>query len=118
MLGLVLIYFVGKYFYELADEHGKSNWGFAILGVASYYGGIIVGGVIIAIVAELLSPGFLNEDNEIFFSILALPLGIFSCWITYNLLKRAWSKPKEANRQTLDADLIAREPERYNKEER
>jgi hypothetical protein len=35
MLGLILIYFVGKAFYDLAGLHGKSQWGFAILGIVS-----------------------------------------------------------------------------------
>ena len=33
MLGLVLLYWIGKYFYKLAEEYDKSKWGFAILGL-------------------------------------------------------------------------------------
>ncbi len=35
MIELVLIFFVGKAFYDLAGRHKKHQWGFAILG--SYY---------------------------------------------------------------------------------
>jgi hypothetical protein len=119
MLGLVLLYFAGKAFYDLAGKYNKHQWGFAILGVVSYYGGLFFGGVLIGIVMELSSPGYIDEGNETFFGILAIPLGIFTCWLTYVLLKRAWSKPREIDRQTLDGDLIASQStERYNKEER
>ena len=33
MLGLLLIYFIGKYFYDLAAEFEKNKWLYAILGV-------------------------------------------------------------------------------------
>lgn len=47
MLGLVFIYFIGKYFYKLVEEFGKSKWGFVILGVVLYYGGVFLGGIIL-----------------------------------------------------------------------
>ena len=67
MLGLLLLYFVGKYFYNLAKEYNKSNWGFAILGIVVYYGGIIIFSFIIGIVAEIISPGFFDTFNETLF---------------------------------------------------
>ena len=33
MLGIVLWYFIGKSFADLADDYGKSRWGYGILGV-------------------------------------------------------------------------------------
>jgi len=38
MFGIILIYWVGKYFYQLAIEFNKSKWGYAVLGLATYYG--------------------------------------------------------------------------------
>lgn len=117
MLGLLLIYFVGKAFYDLAGKYNKSQWGFAILGVVSYYGGLLIGGFIIGIIMELNSPGYVDDSNSTFLGLLAIPLGVLTCWLTYVLLKRAWSKPKEIERNTLDADLISTEANRYDKGE-
>ena len=64
MLGLLLLYWVGKYFYKLAEEHDKSKWGFAILGVVSYYAGIVVFGFITGIVMELTAPGYIDTIHE------------------------------------------------------
>ncbi|TDN87659.1 hypothetical protein DET49_111107 [Salegentibacter sp. 24] len=37
MLGLLLLYWIGKYHYRLAGEYDKSQWGFTILGIVAYY---------------------------------------------------------------------------------
>jgi len=119
MIGLILIYFVGKAFYDLAKVHDKNAWGFAILGVASYYGGIFIGGMIIGLLVELFFlPGFIDETSDgesMWLGFAALPIGILTCWGTYHLLKRSLSKPKEVSRQTLDADLISQPADRYNR---
>ena len=41
-LGYILIFYIGFYFYRLAENHSKNKWLFAILGVAAYFFGIIV----------------------------------------------------------------------------
>lgn len=70
MLALILIYFAGKAFYDLAGKHGKHQWGFAILGVASYYGGIIFGGFLLGIVLEIFNPGTVESINETLLTIM------------------------------------------------
>jgi hypothetical protein len=47
MLGLVFIYFIGRYYYKLAENHNRSKWGFAVLGVATYYGGTFAAGALL-----------------------------------------------------------------------
>lgn len=118
MLGLIFIYWVGKTFYELADKYQKSNWGYAILGVVSYYGGIFLGGFIVGIILEFMSPGFVDEDNERWLSFLMIPIGFLTCWGTYTFLKRSWSKPPEISKHTLDSEFIPSDAQRYNREER
>lgn len=100
MLGLVLIYWIGKYFYKLADEFDKSKWGFAILGVVVYYSGaLILGGVTLGII-EVFSEGFIDSSNNFFLSLIAMPFGILSCYILYNLLNKKWKK------ETPKADVL------------
>ncbi len=92
MLGLILLYWIGKYFYKLAEEYNKSKWGFAILGVVVYYGGILSFSVIIGIMMEIISPGFFDTFNETLFSFLMLPFGILSCYLLYKYLEKTWKK--------------------------
>ena len=118
MLGIILIYWVGKAFYELAHEYNRNKWAFAILGVVSYYAGILLGGVALGVVLEIASPGYVNEDNERWLGFLTIPLGVLTCWGTYTLLKKSWSKPPEISKHTLDSELIPSDTPRYNREER
>ncbi len=119
MLGLILLIFAGRAFYNLAGQYKKHQWGFAILGVASYYVGLFVGGIIVGIVFELMSPGYVESANELLLGLLGVPIGILTCWLTYNYLKKSWAKPTEIERTTLDSDLIStRSEEGYNKDER
>lgn len=94
MLGLILLYWIGKYFYKLAEEYNKSKWGFAILGIVVYYGGILIFSLIVGIMTEIISPGFLDTFNETLLGLLMLPFGILSCYLLYKYLEKTWKKSK------------------------
>ena len=57
-----------------------------------YYAGIIFFGLIVGIVFEIMSPGFIDTVNDTLLSILMLPLGILCCYILYKLLEKTWEK--------------------------
>ena len=63
MLGLVLLYWIGKYYYKLAEVYNKSQWGFAILGIVVYYAGIVVFAFAVGIIAELVAPGAIEKES-------------------------------------------------------
>jgi len=108
MIGLFLIYFIGRSFYNLAGEHKKSKWGFAILGIVSYYLGTFLGGVLIAVVIELVLSGSIDEYSDTALAFMAFPLGLATCWLFHFLLKRHWTKrPAFNNDEALDSDLIS-----------
>ncbi|WP_067146725.1 hypothetical protein [Pseudotamlana agarivorans] len=102
MLGLVLLYWIGKYFYKLAETHNKSQWGYAILGVITYYGGIIVCGFIIVLLFELMSPGAIDSVNDSLLGILMLPFGILSCYLLYKYLEKKWQKEYSNPAELID----------------
>jgi hypothetical protein len=79
MLSLVLIYFVGRRFYDTAQKYNQSGWLYAVLGVLSYYGGIMVGAVILGIVLGLFFPAFLDETSEMLLGLMTIPIGILAC---------------------------------------
>jgi hypothetical protein len=107
MLGLVLIYFVGRKFYELAFEYNKSKWGFALAGVVSYYAVLLISVFIIGIIVEINSPGYITESNEMMFGLLGIPFGLLGCWGFYKILENNWSKDRaEAQPDTLDGGMI------------
>jgi amino acid permease len=108
MVGLILLYFVGKAFYDLADANNKGKWLFAILGVVSYYTGIMIGGILIGVGYELFI-GSVDDVNATLLGFFALPFGVLACWGFYRILKSQWQKKKtfsESSEDVLDANLI------------
>lgn len=105
MLGLLLIYFVGKKFYDLADNYNRSKWGFAILGILSYYVGLLAGafclGLALALAFDMMA---LDSTEELLVSLISIPIGILTCWGFYKLLESNWRK---TSRQGFDQILDA-----------
>ncbi|WP_339658707.1 hypothetical protein [uncultured Polaribacter sp.] len=102
MLGLVLLYWIGKYYYKLAEEYSKSKWGFTILGILSYYGGTIVFGFLFVIIAEIISPGYVDDFNDSLLGLLALPFGALACYGLYKYLEKTWIKEDPRNKNSID----------------
>ena len=92
MFGLILLYWIGKYFYRLAEKHHKSPWGFAILGVIVYYGGIAIFSIAFGITMEILNPGYLDTFDDTLFGVFMLPFGLLSCYLLYKYLEKTWKK--------------------------
>ena len=107
MLGLVLIFFVGKYFYDLAGRYDKSEWGFAVLGVIVYYAGTFLVGIIIGILGEFGVVDQIEEIPTMVLSVLAIPAGMLTAYLTYRYLENRWDRPVyEPPSEVLDSDLI------------
>lgn len=105
MLGLILIYFIGKRFMNLAEARGKHRWGFAIAGVASYYVGTFIAGVGIIIYQEIAFADTYRGvgSSDIALSLISIPFGILACFGFYKILEKTWSKnPNEFNPDILD----------------
>ena len=122
IVGLILIYLVGKAFYELARKHNKNMWGYGVLGVVSYYAGVFGSAIIAGIVLEFTVPGFVDDLNENLVGIMLIPFGAITCWLTYAYLRKSWSKPTTIiDNSTLDAGLMSsprQETGTYNKDEK
>lgn len=109
MLGIFLIYFVGKKFADLAEIYEKSKWGYGILGVASYYMGTFLAVMAYIIYLELFTDQFFEDANETAINLLSIPFGILACWGTYKLLEANWKKNKKIKSdhyKVLDDDFL------------
>jgi len=92
MIGIFLIYFIGKYFYNLADEFDKNKWVFAILGVVTFYAAQVILGVILAISDLLFSTNLIEGSSDATLSFLGIPVGLLACTGLYFFLKKFWKK--------------------------
>ena len=108
MLGLILWYFIGKYFYDLAEHHKKSKWGYAIFGIFSYYLGPIIFGLSLAVYSEINSEFDIESIDSLAIDLLSIPLGLLSCWITYVLLKKRFErKSNSVSGDMLDYEILS-----------
>lgn len=93
MVAIVFLYFIGKAFYELAEEHDKRKWLWAILGVLSYYISAVILGIIMVILYDLLGIGFdIETMSEAALTIVTVVVGLLSCWGFYYFLKANWER--------------------------
>ncbi|WP_338763454.1 hypothetical protein WAF17_19655 [Bernardetia sp. ABR2-2B] len=107
MLGFVFMYFIGKYFYELAQKANKTKsimWLFAVLGVISYYIGTFIGGVAIGFFAVIFDIN-LTYYPDFAVNLVGVPFGILMCWGFYMILKNVWKK-NERETYIKDDDIL------------
>jgi len=100
MLGILLIYFVGRYFYRLAIEYNKRKWLWAIVGVGSWYAGILVFTIVLLLYAELTGNYELYELEDRVLNLIGIPFSLATSILFYMLLRHLWSK--KDNLDTLD----------------
>lgn len=109
MLGIVLIYFIGKIYYKLAEDFGRHKWGYAILGIITYYAGAFLVGITIGVLLELgvFSNLTLDDVSDTVLSVIAFPFGLLATWGLHRILKRQWSRlPRKEAVNALDSDLL------------
>ncbi|MBL7781846.1 MAG: hypothetical protein JNM22_11565 [Saprospiraceae bacterium] len=102
MLGLLLIYFIGEKFYQLAASFEKSKWGYAILGVVSYYIGTFIFGVVLFLVLDATGGNPEEDLDSTAMNVIAVPFGLLSCYILYIILKKNWEKNRIEDTDVLD----------------
>ncbi len=106
MIGLLLIYFIGKSFYSLAVKYNKSKWGFAVLGILSYYLGTFIAGIFMGLI-DLFAGTSITLLPTIAIGLIALPFGLLSCWGLHGILKSQWNKkPKLTENSLLDDNIL------------
>jgi len=98
MLGLLLIYFIGKRFHDLADDYDKSKWGFAIIGIVTYYAVSILLGVVLVV----LEVDFIERMNDMVLGLLLAPFGILGCVLLHYFLDNKWSNEKPKTDKMID----------------
>jgi hypothetical protein len=106
MIGLLLIYFLGKYFYDLAERFDKSKWGFAVLGVVSYYVGTFIGGILLFLFYEIFMTAAIIELNDWVLNLLALPFGLLAAFGLYKFLERRLTNAFNRGTNTIESNIL------------
>lgn len=93
MLGFIFIYWIGKYFYQLAETYKKNRWLFAILGVVVYYAGQAIIGVLLGL-GVMFFGWDIDFDNTLQMAVIGIPSGALIAYLFYFLLEKNWKKNK------------------------
>lgn len=89
--GILLIYFIGKHFYKLAEKFKQNKWLYAILAVVIYYAAGVVYVVTLVVLDDLFGFG-IDWDNAKGLEYLAIPIGLAADYGFHVLLKKKWEK--------------------------
>ncbi len=97
-LGYVFLFYVGFYFYRLAENHNKNKWLFAIIGISTYFFGVIV--------YPLYLRFFNSEDIEGFdissISLKSFLVGFLFIFLLFQILNLVWNRKKKINKKEID----------------
>lgn len=103
ILGLVLLYWIGKYFYKLSEEYDKNKLGFTVLGIVVYYAGSILAGIIILLFIDIFSDDYSDDSiSDTMLSVISFPFGILSCYLLNRYLEKTWVKNKPNPNKLID----------------
>ena len=89
MFGILFIYFIGKYFYKLAEENQQNKWLFAILSIVIFYTGAFFGGIFLGIFFLMIDYDY-DWNNDRTNSLIGLPFGFLADYLFYYILKKKW----------------------------
>jgi hypothetical protein len=106
MLGIVFIYFIWKYFSQLATTYSKPNHiGWGILGVIVYYAGTFIAGILLGILYYSFNE--IGEMDNLVISLIAIPFGLAACWLLKRQLLKSWSanSTDSSDLDVLDQDI-------------
>lgn len=90
MLGILFLYWIGKYFYQLAQKFNQNKWLYAILGLGVFYGSQIVTAILIAIISEIFDLGI--DFESVIINLVGILFGGIACYLFYLLLEKVWKR--------------------------
>ncbi len=98
MVGLLFIFFIGRWFYNLVQGKGWQAWGLACIGVVSYYFGTIT----FVVVIELLDAFVFTEISLTLVEVVSFIPGLLFCYMVYVLCKKYIRKSQGTGSSTAN----------------
>jgi hypothetical protein len=104
MIGIFLIYWIGRKYYDLAMRHSRSAWGYAILGVVIYYSMQFFLGIFLGL---MFPEGMTNLDNssKTVLNLLGIPIGLGAWWGIFIYLRNKWEATEENNSNNYESEI-------------
>ena len=97
-LGYILIFYIGFYFYRLAENHKRNKWLFGFVGIATYLSGLAIYPLTIRL---LYSEESYNFDLTAI-SLKSFLIGLLSVFFLFQVLSLIWSRKKVTDKEDID----------------
>lgn len=91
MIALLLVYFIGKNFYELAHEHNRSPWGYATLSIVVFYALQFIIGFGIGIFMVITEVD-IESISQFVLGLIVVILSGLAIVGFHKILKKIWQK--------------------------
>lgn len=97
-LAYIFIFYIGFYFYRLAENHKKNKWLFSAVGIATYY----VGTIIYTLFLKLYHKEEISDFDFVSITIKSFLIGLLSVFFLFQLLSFIWSRKKKVKAKRID----------------
>lgn len=91
MLGIVILFSIGSYFYKLAEKFNKNKWLYGILGVVVYFVGTTLTAGMIGIIMGLINVDVTDKLARAI-GYATIPIGFLLTFVLYKILKPNWEE--------------------------
>lgn len=90
-LGYIFIFYIGFYYYRLAENYKRNKWLFGFLGIFFYYVGIIL----YVLYQRIFVIEEIDEFDMTSISFKVFVVGFVIVFVIFHLLNYIWSRAKK-----------------------
>ena len=98
LLSYIILFYVGFYFYRLAENHKKNKWLFGLIGILFYFLSVFI------YLCYLFF--FYSEELSVMelasVSLKSFLVGLFGVFILFQVLSFVWSRKKKIDKKEID----------------
>ncbi|WP_439128471.1 hypothetical protein [Polaribacter sp.] len=98
ILSYIFLFYVGFYFYRLAENHQKNKWLFAIIGIITY----LLSLFIYPLYLRLFYKEEILDINLVLVSLKSFLIALISLFILFQVLSFMWNKKEKVNNQEIN----------------
>ncbi|QOD61735.1 hypothetical protein H9I45_04605 [Polaribacter haliotis] len=97
-LGYIFIFYIGFYFYRLAENHKKNKWLFGFLGIAIYFLSLLI----YPLYLRFFNVEDIDEYSLTLVSFKSFAIGFICILISFQLLNFFWNRKKKTNKKEIE----------------
>ena len=98
ILNYIFLFYVGFYFYRLAEIHNKNKWLLGIIGIATYF----IGSTVYPLFIRFFYTEEIYDFDLAKITLKSFLIGFSCIFFLFHLLSFIWSKKKKINKKEID----------------